>query len=307
MQFSQMQTDALDLLRELQSTSQYSLAKLKHYINRGYYDFVRRTKSYELTMDVVTVADQETYTRSDLSDIVESVTITTAGATYSAGTLTFATGNATGTYDVTGGAITSTVVTSKGSGHTATPTVTPSDAGDGNAVLTAVMGSSFDYIYKLHTVRYIETGEIGEVLIPYPGGYSNLPEIKEYGTPRWYYVTKTLNRNGFEIGTWPINSVSSDTLRLFAFMIPNKELVADADIPIFPEIYHDALPYYAASRLFMMASHVRSSWGKKAFELKAVYDQFVAESLENQFSETDDNIQVLDVYSYDQGYDTRVW
>jgi hypothetical protein len=296
MTFSQIQTDALDLLHELQSTGQYSLTKLKHYINRGYYDFVRRTKSYELTMDVVTVADQETYTRSDLSDIVESVTITTAGATYVAGTLSFATGNATGTYAVTDAAITSTVITSKGSGHTSTPVVTPSHAGDSTAVLAAVMGSSFDYIYKLHTVRYVESGEIGEVLEPYPGGYSNIPEIKEYGTPRWYYVTKSFNRAGFTIGTWPINNTASDTLRLFAYMIPNKELVADSDIPVIPELWQDALPYYAAYRTYLMFAHVKSQWHQKAFELKSVYDQFVSEAKVDQFTETDDNFSVLDVY-----------
>jgi len=297
MDFSQLQTDALDLLHELQSTGQYSLEKLKHYINRGYYDFVRRTKCYELTMDIVTVADQATYTRSDLSDIVESVTITTAGTGYSAGTLTFASGNATGTYAVNAGVISSTVITSKGSGHTATPTVTPSHAGNADAVLTAVMGSSFDYIYKLHTVRYVQSGEIGEVLQPYPGGYSNIPEIKEYGTPHWYYVTKVFNRAGFAIGTWPINSASSDTLRLFAYMTPNKELVADADEPVIPELWQDALAYYAAYRTYMMFGHVRGQWGKKAFELKAVYDQFLSEAKADMFSETDDTFEVLDVYA----------
>lgn len=297
MQFSQIQTDALDLLHELSSSAQYSLDKLKHYINRGYYDFVRRTKCYEMSMNVATVADQETYTRSDLSDIVESVTIGAGGTGYSAGTLVFSAGNAAGTYTVSGGVINATVMSEKGSGYTATPTVTPSDAGNSDATLTAVMGSSFDYIYKVHTVRYVQSGEVGEVLEPYPGGYSNIPEIKAYGTPRWYYVTKVFNRDAFTIGTWPINSVSDDTLQIFAYMIPKLELTSDSDEPIIPELWQDALSYYGAYRTYLMFSHLRSAWRQKAFELKAVYDQFVSEAIRDLFAETDDSFEIVDVYS----------
>ncbi len=59
-----MQTDAIDLLHEIQNQSTYSLTKLKGYINRGNLTFVRKTKSVEGTVDVTTVANQFEYDSS---------------------------------------------------------------------------------------------------------------------------------------------------------------------------------------------------------------------------------------------------
>lgn len=64
-----MQEDALDLLQELQNHPQYSSTKLKHYINRGIYTFVRKTKCLEGIVEITTVADQVKYDESDESDI----------------------------------------------------------------------------------------------------------------------------------------------------------------------------------------------------------------------------------------------
>ena len=69
---------------------------------------------------------------------VNTLTITTAGATYSAGTLSASSGGFTGTYTVdNAGGIDSVTITNGGSGYTSAPTVIISHSGDGNAVITA--------------------------------------------------------------------------------------------------------------------------------------------------------------------------
>ena len=69
MTFLEMQTDALDLLQEIQDHPQYSLTKLKGYINRGNLTFVRKTKSVEGTVDITTVANQFEYDSSDAATL----------------------------------------------------------------------------------------------------------------------------------------------------------------------------------------------------------------------------------------------
>lgn len=79
----------------------------------------------------------------DETDAISSVTITNAGATYAAGTLVVTGGTGccfSGSYSVTAGAITGITIQDHGA-WTVTPTLTPSDAGDGNAVLTANIGT----------------------------------------------------------------------------------------------------------------------------------------------------------------------
>ena len=69
---------------------------------------------------------------------VNTLTITTAGATYSAGTLSASSGGFTGAYTVdNAGGIDCVTITNGGSGYTSAPTVIISHSGDGNAVITA--------------------------------------------------------------------------------------------------------------------------------------------------------------------------
>ena len=53
----------------IKSRSNYSLDLVKNHINKGYYEFVRRTKCIEGTVDITTVANQSSYTQSDNSSI----------------------------------------------------------------------------------------------------------------------------------------------------------------------------------------------------------------------------------------------
>jgi hypothetical protein len=69
MTFKEMQTDALDLLQEIQNHPQYSLVKLKGYLNRGNITFARKTKCIEGTVDITTVANQFEYDESDAAGL----------------------------------------------------------------------------------------------------------------------------------------------------------------------------------------------------------------------------------------------
>ena len=69
MTFGQMQTDALDLLQEIQNHPQYTISKLKHYLNQGNMAFARKTKAIEGTIDITTVANQFEYDESDKSTL----------------------------------------------------------------------------------------------------------------------------------------------------------------------------------------------------------------------------------------------
>ena len=81
--------------------------------------------------------------------------------------------------------------------------------------------ASIANIFAVNHVRHIENGvtEVGRPLRPYPGGYANLPEDFSYGKPDYYWVRgmrvkQQTSVNSKKIGTWPVDSASSNTLRL---------------------------------------------------------------------------------------------
>lgn len=61
MDFKQLQDDVLDYCQELQGSVGFTLTRVKNQINRGYYDFVRRTKCIQTEVTVDTVANQFSY------------------------------------------------------------------------------------------------------------------------------------------------------------------------------------------------------------------------------------------------------
>lgn len=65
--FKQMQDDVLDLCQELQRQTDFTLKRVKRMINRGYYDFVKKTDALVGTFSFTTVANQVTYSSSDLT------------------------------------------------------------------------------------------------------------------------------------------------------------------------------------------------------------------------------------------------
>tara|TARA_B100001250_G_scaffold401356_1_gene413145 strand:- start:28459 stop:30369 length:1911 start_codon:yes stop_codon:yes gene_type:complete len=78
---------------------------------------------------------------------IGSLTITNGGATYTAGTLSATGGGGSGfagEYTVNGsGVIDSVTITNGGSGYTSLPTIVPSHAGDGNAVIAPAYETTF--------------------------------------------------------------------------------------------------------------------------------------------------------------------
>ena len=104
---------------------------------------------------------------------VREVTITTAGAGYTAGNLTATGGGGSGfagTFTVNGsGAVATLTITNYGSGYTSVPTInlsTTNGGGDADAVLTATIHSGVDPIRGLHSwrlstgARYLAVGTV---------------------------------------------------------------------------------------------------------------------------------------------------
>ena len=223
--FNQIQDDVLDLCQEIQGQTDFTLKRVKHLINKGYYDFARRAKCIEKTVDITTVANQETYTFADAANLA--------------------------------------------------------------------------YIYHIHTVKYIDDStKFGVPLSPYPGGYANLPENKIYGTPVYYYTKMANDYAGVTIGTYPICSSSSETIRIVGFSFPQAELSADGDVPHIKPGWRDALTYYTVSRLFRMYEHLNPRWERKANTNWALYMDIVQDSKFNLGIETEDDFpETIDVYA----------
>jgi len=67
--FKNMQDLVIDNCQELQSIPDFTRTKVKAYLNRAYLDFVKRTKCITDTIDITTVADQESYSASDAANL----------------------------------------------------------------------------------------------------------------------------------------------------------------------------------------------------------------------------------------------
>ena len=229
MTFLQMQTDALDLLHELQNHTQYSLPKLKHYINQGCIVFARRTRCIEGTVDITTVSNQFEYDESDAATLAN--------------------------------------------------------------------------ILVPYHVRYVDGTENGIPLKPWVGGYTNLPKSYSYGTPYFYWLRNVHTKSqtaptaytGVRFGTWPICGTADKTLRIVAFMKPST-LVADADTVEFKEDWHDAPVHYAVYKIYQMFSHLRPGWDKKSKEHIALFDRIVSDAIEDMSIQSDEPIEIEDVY-----------
>lgn len=138
--------------------------------------------------------------------------------------------------------------------------------------------SDLQYFITIDHVRYIQSAsDVGDVLKPYPGGWSALPKTMIYGTPTKYWHRKIFNRQGLKIGTWPIAGTSSLTLKVYGSILPTAEMSADGDYPQIADQYHDALVDYAVWRSFELYSHSNGAWANKAFAHKTLYENLVNE------------------------------
>lgn len=152
------------------------------------------------------------------------------------------------------------------------------------------------YVYHVIKVRYINAGETerGHKLVF--KDQSQLPERYEYGDPKWYWITGNNDRDLFEIGTHPIVSESSGTIRVKAFCFPNQEMSIDSHEPYIKDAWRDALPEFAAYRIFRSYSHLKKEYRNRAYEHKAAYDEIVDDINFHSIKQTDEFTQIEDVY-----------
>lgn len=221
--------DVYALTQELQKKTDYTKDRINHYLNRAYYDFVRRTGCIEDVINVTSVANQVEYSKSDAANI--------------------------------------------------------------------------EFIYKINHVRWIKSGvtEMGDILLPYPGGYGNLPDDYQYGTPDWYWTRGmhggTESANAKKIGVFPVDGSSGNTIRLYVYRFPTSLMSSDGDEPEIPEAYRDALAYGAAWRMFKNYSHENPAWRNKEIMLRNDFMEMVKDYNVNRAEENaDNNNVVLDVY-----------
>ena len=161
-----------------------------------------------------------------------------------------------------------------------------------------------------YQVRYIDGTEAGRPLKPYPGGYTNLPKEYSYGDPIYYWVrnvhaattTAPAAYQGIRIGTIPIAGTSAKTISVDGFMRPTV-LSADADTPEIQPEWHDALVYYAVSRMFGMFGHLRRAWENKSLLYLKMFDDLVNESNVFMINQSDEPIESVDVYHQMDGGD----
>ena len=69
MTITQIQDDIVGLCQELAGEFDFTLDRIMHLINRGYYDFVRRTNCIEDRIDITSVANQVSYSVADAANI----------------------------------------------------------------------------------------------------------------------------------------------------------------------------------------------------------------------------------------------
>ena len=162
-----------------------------------------------------------------------------------------------------------------------------------------------------YMVRYVDGTEMGRALKPYPGGITNLPKEYSYGTPYYYWVrnvhadtvTAPAAYTGIRIGTWPICSTADKTIRVYGFVRP-ATLVGDSDEPEIHIEWHDALVFYAVSRMFGMFGHLRPAWEKKSMFYMSEFERMVEEARSFMAVQSDEPVETEDIYwQMDEGAD----
>lgn len=157
---------------------------------------------------------------------------------------------------------------------------------------TSSDAANLAYVYDVDWARYIDETERGTKLKVMNHG--DLPERYQYGNPYWFWVQKA--SSGYEIGTHPIISESSKTLRVRAFIYPVSAMSVDADEPNFEDAWQDALPEWAAYKLFNIYSHKNPAFGRRSQDHYALYRSFVDDYNGNNIKGFTEFTTVQDVY-----------
>ena len=155
-----------------------------------------------------------------------------------------------------------------------------------------------DSVIKIHTVRYVEDSstEWGRPLKPFPGGYNNLPRILSFGIPQYYFIRAPHDlTNERDIGTYPVIATSDETLEYDAFYTPG-DLSLDVAEPAFNSAYHHAIYEYAIWKAYMMFSHKKAEYLRKAMDFERMYLDHVADALRDFSEMTEAPQETVDVY-----------
>lgn len=169
-------------------------------------------------------------------------------------------------------------------------------------------------IQKIIAVKYLRdaTTEFGIKLVPYPGGYNNLPEDKTFGLPYWYYLFAPYDTTNRKIGTIPIISESNEALVVAAYYKP-EDLSEAASPTQIPENWETAIPEYVSWKIFEKYAFMdidkidsrgksrqnRTNYANKALIHKANYLELVRDAKEEFTTEQDDEFtSIVDVYNF---------
>ena len=121
---------------------------------------------------------------------IQSLAITTAGATYTAGNLTATGGGGsgfTGTFTVTGGAVATVTITAAGSGYTSAPTIVLSTSGDSNAVITPTIALPSDIIYVNQNAQKVAQADVDTQIVAGDTIYAGIPYNFKYQFTRFHH------------------------------------------------------------------------------------------------------------------------
>lgn len=159
---------------------------------------------------------------------------------------------------------------------------------------TSTDNASLAYVRLPYEVRYITSGstDIGYKLAPYPGGHAALPRVKSYGIPQYYWTLGVDAQGEFQIGTWPVVSGASNTIRLWSYNWVTTELSSDSDQPLLKEAYRDAPVYFALSRINKMFSWMTTqNFAAEANMNWQMYIDLVQDYMQNMAVNTADHYQ----------------
>jgi len=163
---------------------------------------------------------------------------------------------------------------------------------------TSADAANLAYVYHVINVRYISPSitEQGHKLVYKEE--SQLPEVYQYGVPHAYWVSGNNSQGSFKIGTFPI-AAELATIRVKAFIFPTAEMSSDTGVngtPVIKDAWQDALPIWAASKLFGLYGHKSQEFFRRSRELKQEYQFLVDDYNARAVQQTDEFTQVEDIY-----------
>lgn len=158
--------------------------------------------------------------------------------------------------------------------------------------------SGWDVIQEIRGVRLQDGTEYGLELLPFPGGYNNLPREYEYSSSPGYFWAKYPNTGGttLEIGTWPIYNTASDTLLIEAVYAP-ADMSADGDVCEVKDVYCDLVWMEAAEEILRQYQNRFPSLRNQLRDLgSAKREMYVALFDSNRTAQAAGPVETVDVY-----------